>query len=391
MPSAMREIVIDVTRLAGRLRQGRLPTGVDRVSLDYIRHFSGRATAQIRWGGRWLELSDTASDRVFQTLLSPGRDASERIARAVLAAYACGWKSPSHGAGRFLFNTGHSGLEKPDYAHRIEQSHLRPVFFVHDLIPITHPEYCRAGERERHQRRMDTILQVGQGVIANSQATLDELANYAARQKKSLPPSAVAWLVSPDLPPPQPDRPLPGPYFVILGTIEARKNHWFLLQVWKRLIETMGTAAPRLVIVGQRGWECENVVDLLERADQLNDFVIERSDCSDGELSTYLRHAQALLFPSHAEGFGLPLVEAMAQGVPVIASDLPAFREIAGGIPDYLDPIDGLGWLARIAAYANPTSPARIQQLSRLKGFTPPNMAGHFREVETLLDRLRHG
>ncbi len=59
------------------------------------------------------------------------------------------------------------------------------------------------------------------------------------------------------------------------------------------------------------------------------------------ELSNWLAHARALLFPSFAEGFGLPVVEALSVGTPVIATDLPAFREAAGSIPEYLDPLDG--------------------------------------------------
>jgi len=144
-----------------------------------------------------------------------------------------------------------------------------------------------------------------------------------------------------------------APYFVVLSTIEPRKNHWFLLQMWRRLVETMGDSAPRLVIIGQRGWECENVAYMLERSEKLKGFVFEYSNCTDEELATYLHHAQALLFPSFAEGYGMPLVEALAFGVPVIASDLPVFREVAGEIPEYVDPLDGKRWAELVKEYTN--------------------------------------
>lgn len=67
-------------------------------------------------------------------------------------------------------------------------------------------------------------------------------------------------------------------YFVVLGTIEPRKNHLLLLQVWRQLIEELGLAAPRLVIIGQRGWECEQVVDLLDRCEVLRGVVLEKTD-----------------------------------------------------------------------------------------------------------------
>jgi glycosyltransferase involved in cell wall biosynthesis len=179
-----------------------------------------------------------------------------------------------------------------------------------------------------------------------------------------------------------------SPYFVAVGTIEPRKNHWLLLQLWRRLIERLGKSAPKLVVIGQRGWECENVVDLLERCGTLRGHVREISDCSDTQLSTYLYHARALLFPSFAEGYGLPLMEALSLGVPAIASRLPVFREIAGDIPEYLDPLDGMGWMAAVEAYTERDSPARAAQLERLQGFVAPTWETHFDILERFMERL---
>ena len=86
----------------------------------------------------------------------------------------------------------------------------------------------------------------------------------------------------------------------------------------------------------------------------------------------------------------LPLVEALSQGVPVIASDLPVFREIAGGIPDYVSPLDGMGWMERIEAYSGPFSSARAGQLERVRGFAATTWQEHFDAVEGLLERLGH-
>jgi glycosyltransferase involved in cell wall biosynthesis len=95
-----------------------------------------------------------------------------------------------------------------------------------------------------------------------------------------------------------------------------------------------------------------------------------------------------LLFPSFAEGYGLPLIEALAAGVPVIASDLPAFREVAGDLPLYLDPIDGLGWLDAVLAFAKAQQPARQAQLARLREYVPPTWAQHFGRVDAWLHGL---
>lgn len=183
------------------------------------------------------------------------------------------------------------------------------------------------------------------------------------------------------------NRTIATPYFVVIGTIEPRKNYCFLLLIWQQLIKNLGNKAPRLVIIGQRGWECENVLALLERSQQLKEFVVE-CPCSDQDSVTFLSHSQALLFPSFAEGYGLPIVEALSLGVPVIASDLPVFREFAGDIPDYIDPLDGRKWLDTIELYTSKDCIARAQQLNRIKDFKAPTWTDYFTKVDEFLKRL---
>jgi glycosyltransferase involved in cell wall biosynthesis len=181
------------------------------------------------------------------------------------------------------------------------------------------------------------------------------------------------------------------PYFVALGTIEPRKNHLLLLNLWRQFAATLGAAAPRLVVVGRRGWENENVLDMLERCSAIDGLVRETGALPDREVATLLRGARALLFPSFAEGFGLPLAEALALGVPAIASDLVALREVGGNVPDYLDPLDGPAWRAGILDYARADSVARRAQLGRLGAWKPPAWSDHFAAVDRLLEALVRG
>lgn len=382
----MSDMVLDVTRLLGRLLKGRLPTGVDRVSMAYVRHFGGRSRALVRFGGSLIFPPD-ASRQLFEAVLDPSRDFHLVVAQ-IIGGNLFPAVREQDVQGAFLFNTGHSGLEHAAYPGQLRRLGVKPVFFIHDLVPITHPEYCRPGERDKHVVRMNSALQAARGVIVNSRATLDELGRYAALTGQAMPPCAVAPLAPPGLPAPSAARPIAEPYFVMLGTIEPRKNHVLLLQVWRAMIKRMGSRSPRLVVIGQRGWECENAVDLLERCEPLRGIVTELPACSDADLATYLHHAQALLFPSFAEGYGMPLVEALSLGLPVIASDLPAFREIAGDIPDYLDPLDGAGWSARIEAFVDPDSLARKAQFDRITRFSAPTWTAHFQAVEEFLGQL---
>ena len=381
----MSKFLIDVTRLVDRLLKGRLPTGVDRVNLEYVRYYGPGACALVRWRGRSFVFSVSCSQALFHWLSVPASraEAYSILARGMIKS----WRSRP-AAGSILFNNGHTGLEQQGYAAMIQQQKLRPFFMVHDLIPISHPEFCRPGERQKHLARMRTVMGSAAGIVCNSQATQDELSALARRENLALPPSIVALLAPGITAVPVDRRPMDAPYFVILGTIEPRKNHLLLLQVWRCLSERLGDRTPRLVLIGQRGWECENAVDMLERCEQLKGLVTELTSCTDDELASWLRHARALLFPSFAEGYGLPLVEALSFGTPVIASDLKVFREIAGDVPEYLDPLDGLGWMAMIERYLDEDSRERNQQLGRMGGFAAPTWNDHFKRVDALLEQV---
>ncbi|WP_322081931.1 glycosyltransferase family 1 protein [Burkholderia sp. BCC1972] len=383
----MTKILLDVTRLATRFYDGLIPTGVDRVGLAYIRRYGDHARAVLSERGFSTVLTEKDSRKIFALLVSSSRD--RWALRKIVASALLKQLYPPRFDRAILLHTSHNGMEFTRYYRSMAQRNARPVFMVHDLIPLTHPEYCRPGVDASHRARIHTALRHASGLISNSQATYDELANEARQASLPLPPVVVAPLAPAVEPHPPSPPPIAAPYFVMLSTIEPRKNHWFILHVWRHLVEQMGDAAPKLVVIGRRGWECENVVDMLERCAAIRGAVIEESDCSDDRLHAWLQHARALVFPSFAEGYGMPLVEALMLGVPVLASDLPVFHEIASDIPDYLDPLDGPGWLARIRAYALPDSADRANQIARIERFRAPTWAEHFERIDGFLESLR--
>jgi glycosyltransferase involved in cell wall biosynthesis len=286
-------------------------------------------------------------------------------------------------------NLGHTGLDSDGFRRWISEAGVRPIYFVHDLIPLTHPEFCRSGEADHHQKRMRTVLSTASGIIGNSQATLDDLHHFATTEGLCLPPAVAAWLgctaiqtcsgVSAE-----PSRPT----FVALGTIEARKNHMMLLRMWSRLVARLGMEVPRLLIIGQRGWEAEDVFRVLDTNKSLRGHVVELTSCSDEEIAQHLASARALLFPSNAEGYGLPLIEALGLGSPVIASNLPVFREIGQDVPLLLDARDEGAWEAAILDFAQSRSVLREEQLRRLQSFRLPTWAEHFEAIENWLSAI---
>lgn len=378
-----RPYLLDVTRLVWRQWVGRLPTGIDRVCLAYLDHYRGEAQAVIQWRGYRRILSEAASERLFSILADPRRTIRRDLV-LFLARERLRVGRQLAGNGRIYFNVGHTALENEGYLRWTRAADVSPVYMIHDLIPITHPEYCRAGEASRHVGRVRNMLASAVGIIGNSRATLDSLAAFAA-QHEIVVPSTIGAPLGTDLRGDQRDAisPPERPTFVVLGTIEARKNHLLLLQIWARLVRARGADAPRLLIIGQRGWECEQVFDLLDRSEVLRGAVTELRTCTDADLDRHLRGARALLFPTLVEGFGLPLIEALASGTPVIASNLGVFHEIGREIPDFIDPLDGPAWQLAIQDYAAPQSATRAAQVNRLAGFSPPTWADHFSSIDS--------
>lgn len=389
MSKPEKPILLDVSRLLWRAWKRRIPTGIDRTCRAYMAHFHETAKAVVQWKGVTRILDADASRQLFEVILEPeSNDPAHLLGPMVKGLIGASRKADF--AGQLYLNVGHTGLDKRAHTAWIEQSCTRPVYFVHDLIPITHPEYCRPGEPEKHVRRIEAIFANSIGVIGNSQHTLDEFA--ARRTMRPMPHMLVAPLGVTAV-----DRsarrekavPVPArPYFVMLGTIEGRKNHLLILNIWADLARRLGPASPLLVVVGQRGWESEQACDMLDRSEAIRGHVIELPRCDDAHLAAYMANARALLFPSFAEGYGLPLVEALAAGTPVIASNLSVFRELANDIPDYLSPIDGLGWSRTIEDYAEENSPARAAQVARMTGWHPPQWSDHFRLVDEWLTQF---
>jgi glycosyltransferase involved in cell wall biosynthesis len=432
-------LALDVTRLTKRL-DNPAPTGIDRVDLAYMRAFSaapdmdldlvttdamGPGMLSPRLAGRILGLTSAGwtprpaeggeqADIIRFIESPPGaprprpRTAEDAPAsrlgpftRALRVDQLTGgrrlrrWMQRGHGQAQPLYlHTSHSNLDRPERFRWLAEAAVPAIFFVHDLIPLHYPEYCREGEAGRHVRRLETIHRHARLILVNSDATRRDLAQHFAAAGMAPRQIEVAPLgIESDFRAGEEDAPVQAqiPYFVVLGTIEPRKNHLLLLQVWRRLVERLGVAAPRLVIIGRRGWENQTVFNHMDRIAAHDHHVIECNTMSDRDLRRLMRGAAALLTPSFAEGFGLPAAEALSLGTPAIVSDIEAHREVYGDCADYLDPLDGRSWLEAIEAFSAPASPRRAEAMARARRFVPPTWQGHMDLVWGLIRDIGRG
>ncbi len=277
-------------------------------------------------------------------------------------------------------NSSHTQLEKVERFEWTEAASMKCVFFIHDLIPIDFPEFVSPGSPARHEGRLRTVSRLASGIIVNSDYTARSVAAHFDAHKVPPPPIEIIPLGVTDwfqntgnLHQPQ----TMTPYFVNVSTIEPRKNMLFLFAVWRRLAEILGPATPRLVLVGHRGWENENVIDVLDRSRGLAPFLVEASGLSDAGLASLVRGATAVVAPSTVEGFGLPVAEALSLGVPVIASDIPAHREVGGRWATFIDPIDGPTWVKTVKDFVEARSQQRKKAAELLKDYRPLTLAEH--------------
>ena len=403
-------ILLDVSRLISRLGQGPA-TGIDRVEAEWLAHLQTRphlllcrvphgqlllppaaGAAILRWGA-----GDTADlpapgflDRLRgrrhvraraeaalrrMALTRAGRD-GQGIARRVIRRM---------GPTSYL-NAGHSNLEA-----RLWQNlrGLRRVVLIHDTIPLDHPEFTRAGQSEKFRTRFAAALGHADLVLTVSQAARADVLRW--RDRLGLPRRAPVEAVplgtrlAEPAPPPASagDIPLDRPFFVTLGTIEPRKNHALLLDAWQELARRLPPERlPRLYIIGRRGWENHQVFARLDRL-PADGARREFAGLDDGAVAYLLERCHGLLMPSRAEGFGLPLTEAAARGIPVLSAPLPAARELLGDYARWLSPDDARGWAGAVALLAAAT-PLRLHP--------PPirDWSDYFAHADTVLrERLQ--
>jgi glycosyltransferase involved in cell wall biosynthesis len=410
------------------------PRGIDRVDLQYARFFFETwpgdcgGTLPTPWGVRWYDRKRVIRgldrlEELWGETIQPDEDPvllqiKKRLAGTLEPPTEKSRKSSrSHirSISRFLrvvsltdFSVGaavvrsvpeHSiyvnvaqvGLAMPRIVSWLpHRPDVKSVFMLHDAIPLEHQELVSAKESRRHEMIVDRTASFASGLIVSTAAAREAIVKaLRSRGRASIPIVTVPLPVAPVfLQNAEPDRDLRGhDYFVACGAIEPRKNHLLLLNVWRELVRERGERAPRLVVVGSCGRDAGPVLCALEQCRPLHGSVILAHGLSSPALRQLIAHAKALLMPSFAEGFGLPVIEAFAVGTPVIASDLPAHREIADDLAVYRHPTDAAGWLADICMFADGSGIA-AEMRRRVAAYRPTTWGEYFRQIERFLENF---
>jgi len=248
--------------------------------------------------------------------------------------------------GEVLFMPAYWHDTQPGFYMRLRSRGLVICPLVHDILPITHPEFYESPWREQFARWVFEVLSHSDHVYYISEFTRDSVAAVnASRFHRQLPGGTVLHhgrdFARSEHVPEQVKSPAVRavregpPYFLMVGSIEPKKNHLKVLaefeSLWHRGIQA------QLVIVGSGGWKNEEILQELKANPYLHGSLLWLEGVEDGDLALLYRDAAGLIQASEAEGFGLPLIEALSLGTPVLANDIPVFRELVASHATFFD------------------------------------------------------
>lgn len=221
---------------------------------------------------------------------------------------------------------------------------IKLAHLVHDLLPVTDPDLVADRHVARFARWIHDIGPLSDCFLTPSRHAAKALTHHLLQSRRpEVPVTSISFGAGFSVMGGSPSRRgLPAqPYVLFVSTIEVRKNHLFLARVWERLIRKHGSQAiPSLLLIGRYGWKTKPFARFLQETAHLGGKIVVRSSMSDAELDRSYAECLFTLFPSLAEGWGLPVSESLAHGKACIASHATSIPEVGGDAVDYFDPND---------------------------------------------------
>ena len=320
----------------------RRPTGIFRHTAEVAKHLlvlpeTNPAIQYVFFFSREVHPDFVLLQHAFQAVICP--TTNELLSKQ----FWFPWVLP-----RMHLDVMHYPAFPPPY---IRLSGPRAVMTFHDAGPWRYPDAQTLHGRLYFRTLLSRGLRTSTRVVTVSKHAKSEIGHFLGNRylpKISIAPGAgraeFGQLVS-DRRKQQvrADHRLPDAYFLTVATVEPRKNLPTLFASYTQLKQQLGQACPALVVVGRKGWNCD---DILRYMKTLQGNVHFLGHISDQDLIAVYQMATCFIFPSLYEGFGLPVIEAMMAGCPVITTSSSSLPEVAGDAALLVDPLD-TGEMAR--------------------------------------------
>jgi glycosyltransferase involved in cell wall biosynthesis len=250
--------------------------------------------------------------------------------------------------------------------------------FIHDIITVTNPEYFAAGDARVFVKGFVEALTFADFILTTSEYNRTSLIGHmAARNLQPLPvrvvllghelsvsaaksqtSSVVADVANSE-------------FVLCVGTIEVRKNPTYLFNIWQLMIRSGRASIPTLVLVGRNGWLVQDLMEQLKASNYLDGKIAVLHGVTDAELALLYQNCLLTMFPSWAEGWGLPVGESLAHGKISIAAKTGAIPEVAGELVDYVDPYNARDGLEKLLRYLDDPQLRRSREREIARHFNP--------------------
>lgn len=274
----------------------------------------------------------------------------------------------------------------------LKKQGVRIVAHIYDIISVTHPQYCLERGVYNFMDFIGAHLLYADDIIVNAGATVTELQKLADTLQIPLPACHVvplgadfskkAEVGDEQVPAELKQAVRSGPYLLMVGTIEPRKNHKLVLEAYDQGLKQMGY---HVIFAGYMGWNMETFEEQLKKHPDFEKGIFHFEGLDDKGITYLYQNAKFLAFCSYTEGFGLPIIESILRGTPVIAADIPVSREVGGDYPQWF-PQDDAGALCRIVERYTEDPGEYDRWKARLTKYRPATWEDCSRQVQEILE-----
>lgn len=371
----MTPIYIDITNIP----ELKTFTGISRVVSEIVSHF-------IRDGVDVRLLAYFPDRHAFRIVDSAKfLDAVNGLPEDKTECYTDTCVAPDeleHGSVFFDVNSAWHTLPNRSWLlPRLKARQIRIIPLIHDIIPIRCPQYMVGQTLVRFMEYIVAHMNCASEIVVTTDAVrndLKELFNELGIDEKPIrkiglgadfstgsKSSSEEGSVDPEIENIIRDR----RFLLTVGTVEPRKNQKILVEAYEKALADMDMD---VIIVGKIGWDTDELISRIENNPNYNKGLYVLSDVDDATLDLLYSRAFMVVFPSYAEGYGLPTIETLIKGIPIACSDIPVMREVGGGFCDYFSPDDAGQLISIVRKYVDDHDLYRAKRREIEKDYHPP-------------------